>query len=168
MTGTFLALACLTIAAAAAPSTGSSTITSTPCVSAASPCCCCLAASLVAFEYRTLQSAQSFFTFCRNSGRSELSYRAVVFSGSRKAIVLPPPPPDPPPSSSSLPQALSASAARAAATKPYLFIDFLLQGVWGFGADPKHRAWSVSRRNNTTHMALTFGVLTNSPVVQGT
>jgi hypothetical protein len=50
MTGTFCALALVTIVAAEAASTGSSTSTLAPWVSADSACDCCCAASWFAFE----------------------------------------------------------------------------------------------------------------------
>src|ERR1700694_5182813 len=85
MTGTFWALALVAMVAAAAPSTGSRTSTLLPLVSAASAWVCCVGASWLALLY-WIVALQRAFALASNSGRSLLSYRAVLVSGRSRAI----------------------------------------------------------------------------------
>src|SRR5262249_32855281 len=106
----FLALALLTIAPAASPSTGSSTRTFAPPAIAASACCCWSAATWLALAYLISTPGHSCLNFASKNGRSAASERVVCDSGRSSALL----PPLPPPPSLFFVQPAAASVATSA------------------------------------------------------
>src|SRR5258708_31929932 len=89
MTGTFLALALVTMAAAAALSTGATTRMQAPWVSTESACVAWVAATPWAFGASTVAPGRSALMAASVNGWSAASHRAAVaLSGSRKAMCL--------------------------------------------------------------------------------
>src|SRR5690348_735327 len=91
MTGTPLALALVTIAAAPLLSFGATTRMQAPLLSAVSACVCCKVASPWAFGASTVAPGRYFLMAATTSGWSAASQRAAVaLSGRRKAMLVQP------------------------------------------------------------------------------